>query len=73
VSNDEDGRLVSWVLQDVFLLGDLDWKSGAATVDDFLFDMTGRKHALEMTDGIIPKGVIVVTDNGGIRIGLDEA
>jgi len=73
VADCEDDRLVSRILHDVFLLGNLDKKVGGFTVADFLFDMVGRQHAFKVTNGVITKGVIVVADNQRIGLRLDLA
>ena len=71
--DDEDGRLVSRILHDVFLLGNPDKEAGALTVRDLLFDMVGRQQALKVTNGVIAKGVNVVAENQGVGLGLDQA
>jgi hypothetical protein len=73
VPDDEDGRLVSWILHDVFLLGNPDKEAGALTVRDLLFDMVGRQHALKVTNGVIAERVNVVAENQAVGLGLDQA
>jgi hypothetical protein len=70
---DDDGRLVSWILHDVFLLGNPDKEAGALIVRDLLFAMVGREHALKVTNGVIAEGVNVVAENQAVGLGLDQA
>ena len=69
----EDGRLISRILHHVFLLGNAGKKAGALAVRDLFFDMVGRQHAFEVTNGIIAKGVNVAAENQGVGLGLDPA
>ena len=52
VPYDEDGRLVSSILHNVFLLGNLDKEAGALAFRDSIFHMVGRQHALKATNGV---------------------
>jgi hypothetical protein len=70
VPDDEDGRLVSRILHDVFLLGNPDKEAGPLTVRDLLFDMVGRQHALKVTNGVIAEGVNAVAENQGVGLGF---
>ena len=55
VPYDEDGRLVSRILHNVFLLGNLDKEAGALAFRDSFFHMVGRQHALKATNGVIAR------------------
>ncbi len=71
VPDEKNGRLVGCILQNVFLLGDLDKEAGAFTVGDPFFDVMGRQQALKMTKGVIAEGVIMVAHNGGVGLSQD--
>jgi len=71
--NDEHGRFVRWVLDDVFLFGNSDKEAGALTVCNLLFDMVRRQHALKVTNGGIAESASVVAENQGVGLGLDQA
>jgi len=73
VTDDEHNGLVGYILHEVFLLGYMDQEAGTLAVFDLFFDVMGREHALQMTDGAIAKGVIMVAHNGGVGIGQDHA
>jgi hypothetical protein len=73
VTDDEQGWLVGWVLDDVFLLGNPDKKPGTLTIGDLFFDVMGSQHAFEMTNGFVAKGAIMVAENQGVGLRLDEA
>jgi hypothetical protein len=73
VPDDEDGRFVSRILHDVFLLGNPDKEAGTLTIRDLLFDMVGRQHALKVTNGVIAESINVVAENQGVGLRLDQA
>lgn len=73
VVDDEHGRFVGGILHHIFLLGDTNKVARTLAVRDLLFNMLGGQHALEMTNGVIAKGVNVVAENQGVGLTLDPA
>jgi hypothetical protein len=73
VANDEDGRLISRILHDVFLLGNSDKVTRALAVRDLFFDVVGRQHALKVTNGVITERINVVAKNQWVGLRLDQA
>jgi len=73
VPDDEDGGLVSRILNNVFLLGNMDREAGALAVRNPFFDVLGRQHALKVTNGVIAKGINMAADNRGVGLRLDPA
>lgn len=69
----EERRLVRRILDDVFLFGHPEKEAGTVTGCDLFFDVVGRQHAFQVTDGVIAEGIRVVAQNQGIRLGLNQA
>ena len=59
--NDEHGRFVGWILDDVF--SDPNIEARALAIRDLFFDMLGGQNALKVTNGVIAKGFNVVANN----------
>src|SRR5437899_1784351 len=63
VADDEYGRFVGRILDDILLLCNLDGEVRALAIRDLFFYMLRRQHAFKMTDGVIAKGANMVADN----------
>jgi hypothetical protein len=61
--NDEHGRFVGWILDDVFLFSDPNIEARALAIRDLFFNMLGGQNALKMTNSVIAKGFNVVANH----------
>lgn len=70
--DDKDGRPLSRILNDVFLLRYPDKEAGPLPLCNLLFNMVGREHALKMTNSVIAERVNMIAENQPVGLRLDQ-